>query len=98
MAGRKGQVVRKPRRNPAAGLAVKKKGGTWAVFDGEHVVSGGYANRDRAMTRLEAIAEARRYRTRPCLTCGQSFKSEGAHNRMCNGCRAAAGNDIQMVW
>lgn len=27
---------------------------------------------------------------RPCLRCGQTFKSEGIHNRMCDGCRAAA--------
>lgn len=25
---------------------------------------------------------------RPCLCCGHVFRSEGAHNRMCNPCRA----------
>jgi tRNA(Ile2) C34 agmatinyltransferase TiaS len=27
---------------------------------------------------------------RPCLCCGQGFKSEGAHNRMCDDCRRRA--------
>lgn len=29
-------------------------------------------------------------RKRQCLRCGQPFKSEGAHNRMCQPCRSAA--------
>ncbi|MEC9434642.1 MAG: hypothetical protein VYD87_17185 [Pseudomonadota bacterium] len=28
-------------------------------------------------------------RWRPCLSCGDRFPSEGAHNRMCNPCRSA---------
>ena len=29
-------------------------------------------------------------RTRPCMRCGRSFQSEGAHNRLCDPCRDGA--------
>lgn len=32
----------------------------------------------------------RQPKQRTCLTCGAAFLSEGAHNRMCGGCRASA--------
>lgn len=35
----------------------------------------------------------RQARQRPCITCGTSFLSEGAHNRMCKACRNAARDD-----
>lgn len=33
-------------------------------------------------------------RMRPCMTCGTTFESQGAHNRMCNFCRRL-GEDVQ---
>jgi hypothetical protein len=35
----------------------------------------------------------RQAKERACITCGTSFLSEGAHHRMCNGCRAMARDD-----
>ena len=35
----------------------------------------------------------RQAKVRGCITCGTSFLSEGAHHRMCNGCRAMARDD-----
>ena len=40
-----------------------------------------------------ALPASRREQTRPCITCGEEFTSQGAHNRMCDPCRAAARND-----
>ena len=50
---------------------------------------------DRSMTgddefrdELEALARRVQTRkTRPCLCCGATFESEGAHNRLCERCR-----------
>lgn len=42
---------------------------------------------------LQAIDVARRraaQRPRACITCGNSFMSEGAHHRMCDKCRREA--------
>jgi hypothetical protein len=48
-----------------------------------------------AVIREEAAWAAARPvpRVRPCLTCGTPFESAGAHNRMCDDCRATAGFD-----
>jgi len=32
-------------------------------------------------------AVSRRFKICDCLCCGESFQSEGAHNRMCDECR-----------
>lgn len=31
-----------------------------------------------------------RSRERPCICCGETFRSEGPHNRMCYRCRSSA--------
>lgn len=51
-------------------------------------------------TRLRIREEMTRPAQKPthrrnCLTCGAPFKSEGAHNRMCNGCRAGDTNYVE---
>lgn len=41
---------------------------------------------DQAIT--QAIIKGRSITTeRPCMTCGNTFASEGIHNRMCDGCK-----------
>lgn len=34
-------------------------------------------------------------RSRPCLCCGQTFNSEGPHNRLCGPCRGRGGNPFE---
>ena len=38
------------------------------------------------MPRAKPVNPAR-YTSRACLRCGNTFASEGAHNRLCNPCR-----------
>ena len=44
-------------------------------------------------TAVAKLPATRQPRQRACLTCGAAFLSEGAHNRMCGGCRASARDD-----
>lgn len=39
------------------------------------------------LARLEKRARTGQLQTRRCLCCGNNFKSEGAHNRLCCRCR-----------
>lgn len=54
-------------------------------------VSGFYSDRDKAQERLAAMRaedDARAKRgPRPCMCCGETFRSEGIHNRLCDSCR-----------
>lgn len=65
----------------------------WSVINAAgHVLA--YDNSEKAAyCRAQAIERAARrvlIRQRPCMCCAQDFPSEGAHNRLCNPCRAAA--------
>lgn len=42
------------------------------------------------MARLERLQRQARIKRRPCLRCGATFTSEGAHNRLCNSCQQYA--------
>lgn len=55
--------------------------------DGE-VVDGPYSERETALRAVEALKRLSKTRTRKCITCSENFVSEGAHNRMCDGCRS----------
>lgn len=73
---------------------IKRLGGRrFAVFQGERQVSTLSASMSMAEEKLAAL-EARDVRkgqrNRPCITCGDVFRSEGHHNRMCPNCRANA--------
>lgn len=46
-----------------------------------------------AAREAEKLPSNRRAKVRGCITCGKSFLSEGAHNRMCDTCRCAARAD-----
>lgn len=41
-----------------------------------------------SLLRLDKRARTGQMQTRRCLCCGNNFKSEGAHNRLCCRCRA----------
>ena len=67
---------------------VRRVGQSYAVFNGNGLrVSGFYHSEDRATTRLEKLVEGSAGDVRPCITCRAKFKSQGAHNRMCDPCR-----------
>ena len=38
-------------------------------------------------SRRKSTARLQKKKARPCITCRESFYSEGAHNRMCDKCR-----------
>ena len=64
----------------------------YAILDPRGVVISGYRYnsallQDR-LDRLQAEHDARMKRgPRPCMACGDTFKSEGIHNRLCDACR-----------
>ena len=64
--------------------------GLYAVFrDGVQVT--GKLDRSRAEERATKLAYQAKGSMRACITCRRQFQSEGAHNRMCDPCRDAAG-------
>lgn len=44
---------------------------------------------DRATGARDALIAQECVRERGCICCGESFASEGPHNRMCDSCRGA---------
>lgn len=48
---------------------------------------------DLCAAKQRAADLAKKRVDRPCLCCGETFASEGIHNRMCNPCRSMASND-----
>ena len=82
-------------------LTVKRTRFWWAVFEKGERVSAELSSRYLAESALERILKDRRaarHRIRPCLCCGQRFRSEGPHNRLCAHCRAREGGlDQQMM-
>lgn len=84
-------------------LSVQKFMYGYAVFDMQgRKVSGSFSGIALAEARCfemqRAQERAARIRKRPCLRCKAPIESEGAHHRMCKGCRAFAGSvDRQMT-
>jgi hypothetical protein len=70
-----------------ASLTVERWGTGYAVFRGWARVRGPFNSRDIALSALTAMERADRLHPRACLCCGDTFDSEGPHNRMCNACR-----------
>ncbi|MDJ0631081.1 MAG: hypothetical protein QNJ44_22680 [Rhodobacter sp.] len=71
--------------------------GTYAIFHGDEQIGKSCAPLDYMLDRAWALnrkaERARRPKNRACLTCGETFLSEGPHNRMCKSCRAK-GDDL----
>lgn len=63
----------------------------WRLVDPDGRPGSAFYTKGRALTALDAAqarADAARGRQqRRCLCCGESFLSEGIHNRMCDACR-----------
>lgn len=71
---------------------------SYAVYDGKRRVAGTFSSRHLAEAARERLEREARRRVRPCLCCGAPFESEGAHHRMCKGCREwAAAQDPRMA-
>lgn len=68
-------------------LTVERWGLGYAVFRGKDRVRGPFGSRDMALTALRLAEHQARLTPRACLCCGDTFASEGPHNRMCNACR-----------
>ena len=68
-------------------LDVRGSGSSWAVYRGASRISRYYSNHSMAETAAHGLERKARQQPRPCLCCGQTFPSEGAHNRMCTDCR-----------
>lgn len=60
------------------------------VRRGDAIVAGPFHSREMAEMAIDVIERRGRQRARPCLSCGQTFMSEGPHNRMCESCKTAA--------
>lgn len=56
--------------------------------DGER--RGRYSSRELAEQAAVRDWQRRNAKERACLTCGDLFKSEGPHNRMCQPCRTGS--------
>lgn len=52
-------------------------------------VSPGFRAREDALAWVELRAQVRPPKRRPCMACGRSFESAGAHHRLCPHCARA---------
>jgi len=75
------------------GVHVRKTMAGWVVFDGVKARSQPYQNAYCAEQAAERLERERKSSCRPCLTCGELFRSEGRHNRMCRQCRRRSADD-----
>lgn len=72
--------------------ALARSGYYWVVEDADGTrCSGEYTDPALAEMRRASLQDAAdrqaRSRQRACLCCGNIFRSEGAHNRLCDTCR-----------
>lgn len=75
-------------------LRVRRHQTGWAVFDDDAPVSGIYASQTsccKARDQMVVRAGRPAAQDRKCMTCADTFKSEGPWHRMCARCRAGAG-------
>lgn len=73
-------------------MEIRGSGHSWAIYHQGRKVQdlfGGMSQVEARAHNLEKAAKPRK--TRACLTCRQSFESEGPHNRMCDDCRNQGG-------
>lgn len=83
---------------PKPGLAkfkVQYARGAYHVLSPEgDVVSGPFTDHNKAQmacdSRQKAVDSKSKKGPRSCLCCGETFASEGVHNRLCTGCRGYA--------
>lgn len=62
-------------------------GTSWSVTLEGEVVAGPYSTFHAADIAAGARDRKAKTTTRACITCGEDFRSEGVHHRMCKRCR-----------
>lgn len=73
-------------------------GTKYIVVDAEGRQCSGLGQRDAIVRMMERMERAAKLTPRPCLCCGATFASEGAHHRMCGPCRSDASRiDARML-
>ena len=72
-------------------LSVKRHGLGYCIMRGDEKISGTFASGDCAEMAVDRKRRKEALIDLPCITCGTHFGSEGAHNRMCDDCRANEG-------
>jgi hypothetical protein len=60
----------------------------WYVTRNGQIFGTPLSRQESVRRRADRLNAEARILVRSCLSCGTDFKSEGAHNRMCNPCRA----------
>ena len=73
-----------------SGLEVCGTGTAIYVMRDGIAIAGPFRGREMAELHIDVSERHARLTERACLSCGRGFASEGAHNRMCETCRAAA--------
>lgn len=68
-------------------FTVRGCGRSFSVFCDNTEIAGPFVSRNHALERLEKEKRRTRQKSRHCITCGQSFLSDGPGNRMCDKCR-----------
>jgi len=66
---------------------IQGSGTSWFVTQNGQIVGEPSSSREWALAKAERLAREAQVRVRDCLCCGNSFQSEGNHNRLCNSCR-----------
>lgn len=76
-----------PYSEAKADLTIQRWARGYAVYRGSERLTGIIHDLSYAETRREKLAQLEQARTRPCMCCGTGFRSQGAHNRLCDPCR-----------
>lgn len=96
----KGVATRYGRRKQVTGPSVFSETGVGFVVTGLPGASPVFRSRAKAeawIAEQEAkLPKTRQRRERACMCCGRDFMSDGAHNRLCDGCRKADGGPVPM--
>lgn len=69
-------------------VTVAREGSGWIVHKDGKKVYGAVWDKYRAENARDRIEREARRKRRPCITCGDIFRSDGPGNRMCGKCRA----------
>lgn len=71
-------------------LDVRGSGHGWAVYRGAERVTRIFSCEYTAAGAATRLERQSRQRDRACLCCGETFRSDGPHNRLCTTCRRLA--------
>ena len=81
-----------PTRVPVRDYWIKQRGRVFVILDQDgHVVGPEFPSHQRAAYACTQLKRDAICVTRPCMSCGVSFQSEGTHNRLCQNCKRRGG-------